>query len=125
MVCQLLNQLYLRTMLECFAGANLMQLTEQSPKLFPVFVLLSGKSPAATAGKQCKPVLLKMMQRIAMMLQWRHHIDLMGCQFKAKLVLFTDLVIGPALRPVELHHVAALIFSLKLINAVFITIEWH
>jgi hypothetical protein len=46
-----------------------------------------------------------------------------SCTSWRKLMFFEDLLGGPALRTIELHHIALAIFVLKLVNAVLIAVK--
>ena len=52
--------------------------------------------------------------------QGRHHGDFGLGQFERKSMLFHDLGIAPALRPVELRHHSLAVFQHDLENAVFV-----
>ncbi|CSB39666.1 Uncharacterised protein [Vibrio cholerae] len=40
-------------------------------------------------------------------------------------MLFLDLLIGPTLWAIKFHHKAATLFIGKLVDAVFIAVEWQ
>jgi hypothetical protein len=48
--------------------------------------------------------------------QRRRYRDFILHELEEKLMFFEDLLGGPALRTIELHHIAATIFVLKLVN---------
>jgi hypothetical protein len=64
-----------------------------------------------------------LMKRTVVKRQRRSNRDFILHELEGKLVFFEDLFGGPALRTIELHHIAMTIFVLKLINAVLIAVK--
>lgn len=62
-------------------------------------------------------------QRLIVKDKWRRDRYIILYQLQRKLMLFKNLFGRPALRTIELHHHAAAIFVLKLINPILIAIK--
>ncbi len=100
-----------------------MNTAEETPHPLQLIEVIHLELAATDALPDGKGVPLVLQQGLACKGEWRGDRDLSLCKAGGKLVLLEDLGPAPAAGTVELHHIAATILILKLVDPVFVAVE--
>src|SRR5471030_1874966 len=100
-----------------------MNATQETTYPFKLIEVIDLILAATNAGKHSEKVTLMRVKGSALYIQRRDGGDFRIRHILRKSVFLKNLCFTPALRSVELHHVALFVFTQKLINTVFITVQ--
>ncbi len=107
---------------ERLPGADLVDPRQGAPQDLPGLERIQLRRPAAHPRKGCKAKAAEIEQGASVDDHWGGHRQLGGRQLRRELVLFLDLGIRPALRPIELQHQVAG-RAAELVDPVLVAVE--
>ena len=99
-----------------------MQAPQIAANPFHLIKVIRFELTTAKAWENGKVESLMLMKRAVVKEERRSNGHFIFYKLKRKLVFFKDLFCGPALRTIELYHIAMALFVLELINAVLIAV---
>ena len=103
--------------------ANRMNPPQKASHPFQYFGPVQLRRATTALGENRKPKILECVQRASVNDGRRHHWNLALVQRKHKLMLFQNLRIRPAIRPIKFGDNRLLIFDADLINAILVTVQ--
>ena len=109
-------------MCKSLAARDLMHAPDKPSHPFQMIQVVQLKLTPTGRREKGKTILLCVMQRLTVVDAGGNNGNFSVGQFLTELVFFQNLLVCPALGPVEFHNKALLFIANELINAVFIAV---